>query len=277
VPAVKGRYWADFTPAPAENADHYWLGRPYPGDAGNQFATPLYQFGTTGGGRYLIHHGLDLGNPYGTSLVAAANGEIVFAGWDNEQVLGPYPNFYGQAVVIRLDQRLSTPNGDKDVFILYGHMSSVAVSAGQRVEIGDFLGSVGMTGVALGPHLHLEVRVGNNDYISTVNPWLWMRPFSGMGTLAVRVLAADGSTWQGAKLSLIQLASSGSRWLRTITTYLDEELIGPDPAWGENGVMGDLPVGEYLVVGKINGERVEARATIRSGQTTFIEIRTQSQ
>jgi hypothetical protein len=262
---------------PGDAADHYWLGRPYAGSADNQFATPLYQFGSTGGGRYLLHHGVDMGNPYGTPLVAVAAGEIIYAGWDNEQVVGPYPNFYGLAAVIRLDQRLSTPSGDQDVFVLYGHMSDISVVQGQRVEEGDLIGFVGMSGIALGPHLHLEVRVGNNDYISTVNPLLWLRPFSGTGTLAVRLLSADGSSWQGAKLSLIHLTSQGAKWVRTIVTYLDAEQIGPDPTWGENGAMSDLPAGDYVVVGKINGERVEARVTIRSGQTTFVELRTQSQ
>lgn len=273
VPAVKGRLWPDFVPAPADVADHYWLGRPFA--SGNQFASALYPYGTTASGKYLLHHGVDMGNPFGTGLVAVAPGEIVHAGPDSENILGPYPNFYGNAVVIRLDQRLGTPDGERDVFVLYGHMSEVTVAVGQRVEVGDLVGYEGMTGIALGPHLHLEVRVGNNDYISTINPWLWMKPFPGMGSLAVRVLAADGSTWQAARLSLIFFTSEGSKWVRTVTTYLDAESIGPDPAWGENGAMGDLSAGSYMIVGKINDERVEANFTINPGQTTFVELRTQ--
>ncbi len=277
IPAVKGRIWANFAPAPAEVADHYWLENPFAPGTGGRFASALYPFGTTAGGKYLLHHGVDMGGNLGTRLLAGAAGEIVHAGPDSELVLGPYPNFFGNAVVIRLDQRLSTPNGEQDVFALYGHMNQVAVEVGQRVETGDVVGYVGMTGIALGPHLHLEVRVGNNDYSSTVNPWLWLKPFPGLGTLAVRVVAADGSTWQAARLSLYQLTRDGANWVRTVTTYLDAENIGPDPAWGENGAMGDLSAGTYVVAGKINGEAVEAQFVINPGQTTFVELRTTQQ
>ena len=277
IPAVKGRMWADFVPAPAEVADHYWLENPFAPGAGGRFASALYPYGTTAGGKYLLHHGVDMGGNLGTPLLAGAPGEIVHAGPDSEFVLGPYPNFFGNAVVIRLDQRLATPSGEQDVFALYGHLNQVAVEVGQRVATGDVVGYVGMTGIALGPHLHLEVRVGNNDYISTVNPWLWLKPFPGLGTLAVRVLAADGSTWQAARLSLYQLTRDGANWVRTVTTYLDAENIGPDPAWGENGAMGDLSAGTYVVAGKINGEAVEAQFVINPGQTTFVELRTTQQ
>ena len=71
------------------------------------------------------------------------------------------------------------------------------------------------------------------------------------------------------------------RWIRPTPSAaspdLDAEELGPDPTWGENSVMGDLPAGEYMIVGKINDERVEARVTIRSGQTSFVEMRTQNQ
>lgn len=277
IPAVKGRIWVDFAPVPAEVADHYWLENPFAPGTGGRFASALYPYGTTAGGKYLLHHGVDMGGTLGTPMMAGAAGEIVHAGPDNEIVLGPYPNFFGNAVVIRLDQRLATPEGERDVFALYGHMNQVTVEAGQRVESGDLIGYVGMTGIALGPHLHLEVRVGNNDYASTVNPWLWLKPFPGLGTLAVRALAADGSTWQAARLSLYQLTRDGSKWVRTVTTYLDAEDIGPDPAWGENGAMGDLSAGLYVVAGKINGEPVEAQFTINPGQTTFVELRTVQQ
>lgn len=277
VPAVKGRIWPDFVPAPAEVADHYWLENPFAPGMGGRFASALYPYGTTAGGKYLLHHGVDMGGYLGTSLLAGAPGEIVHAGPDSEFVLGPYPNFFGNAVVIRLDQRLATPNGEQDVFALYGHLNQVAVEVGQRVETGDLVGYVGMTGIALGPHLHLEVRVGHNDYSSSINPWLWLKPFPGLGTLAVRVLAADGSTWQAARLSLYQLTQEGSKWVRTVTTYLDAENIGPDPAWGENGAMGDLSAGTYVVAGKINGEAVEAQFVINPGQTTFVELRTTQQ
>ena len=49
-----------------------------------------------------------------------------------------------------------------DVYLLYGHLSQVSVATGQRVAPGDLVGAVGMTGIAIGPHLHVEMRLGAN-------------------------------------------------------------------------------------------------------------------
>ena len=69
---------------------------------------------------------------------------------------GPATHFYGNLVVVRLDQHYH----GQPVFNLYGHMRSIASRPGEHVQAGDTLGAVGSTGVAIGPHLHFEVRVG---------------------------------------------------------------------------------------------------------------------
>lgn len=269
-----GGLWPAFTPpAPAEG-DHYWLGLSFPSGS-NQLYSPGYQFGSTAGGRYRIHHGVDTPNPAGTPVLAGAAGEVIHAGPDNPTLLGPYNNFYGNSVVIRLDQPLITPEGERDVYILYGHLLNVTVERGQRVQAGDFVGGVGMTGIAIGPHLHLEVRVGQNSYQHTLNPALWMRPLPNTGTVAVRLLSADGRTWPGARLGLLRYDANGGRWVRTIETYPQQENIGPDPVWGENGALSNIPAGEYYIVGRINGEKVGQNISVRSGETTFVELRTQ--
>jgi len=273
-PRQPGPLWVTFPPPAPGEQEHYWLENPFPAGY-NQVASPNYQYGSTAGGRYRPHHGLDLSNPLGTPILAVAEGEVVHAGPDNPALLGPYTNFYGLAVVVRLNRRLSTPEGEQDVYVLYGHMSEVRVTVGQQVKPGDVVGLVGMTGIAIGPHLHLEVRIGQNSYWQTVNPTLWMKPGGNRGTVAVRFLSADGRSWSGARLSLLRYTEDGARWIRAVDIYQDAENLGPDPIWGENGALGHLPPGNYYITGKINGEKVGQNLTVHPGQTTLVELRTQ--
>jgi murein DD-endopeptidase MepM/ murein hydrolase activator NlpD len=270
---VLGSTWETFTPLPAAEIDHYWLGFAFPSGY-NQFYSPNYQFGSTAGGRYRPHHGVDISNPNGTPVIAMAAGEVIHAGPDNPTLLGPYNNFYGNSVVILLDRKLTTPEGDKDVYLLYGHLSEVHATRGQQINVGDSVGAVGMTGIAIGPHLHIEVRVGQNSYMTAVNPALWIRPLPGTGSVAVRLLNAEGRSWVGAKVSLLKYEGSGARWVRTIETYRDEERLRSNPLWGENGAISNLDAGEYYIAAEINGEKVGQNITIQEGITTFVELRT---
>ena len=272
---LPSRSWATFSPAPAESNDHFWVGQAFTADAYNQIAAPSYQFGSTAGGRYRPHHGIDVANPSGSPVLAAAAGTVAHAGLDDPVLIGPYNNFYGNTVVILLDQKLQVGGGNLDVYLLYGHLSQVTVATGQRVAPGDLVGAVGMTGIAIGPHLHVEMRLGANTYLHSVNPYLWLNPLAGNGAVAVRLLTADGRSWPGQRLTLARFDEGRAVWGRMIETYLDNENILPDPAWGENGAMGDVPAGYYVIVGNVNGEPVRAEFFVREGQTTFVEIRTQ--
>lgn len=274
LPIEPGRLWSSFTPPPPDQNDHFWVGRPFLPSAPNQLASPSYQFGSTAGNRYRPHHGVDISNPMGTPVLAATEGEVVHAGPDDGELLGPYNNFYGNTVVIRLDRRLAVGDGELDVYVLYGHLSQVFAAVGQRVGPEDVVGAVGMTGIAIGPHLHVEIRVGANTYRHSVNPYLWMQPIGDTGAVAVRLLTADGRTWPGARLTLARFQGGVATWARQIETYLEGESILPNPAWGENGAMDGAPPGAYVIVGSVNGESIRADLTVNPGQTTFVEIRT---
>ena len=89
------------------------------------------------------HPALDIAADYGSPIQAAADGVVTYAGWRN--------NGGGYQVWISHGSGLYTT---------YNHMSSVAVSAGQSVGRGSFLGRVGATGDATGPHCHFEVWIG---------------------------------------------------------------------------------------------------------------------
>ena len=86
------------------------------------------------------HMGTDYAAPTGTAVHAAGDGHVSFAGWRGG---------YGNAVLLAHGGNIST---------LYGHMSRFArnIHAGTRVQQGDVIGYVGMTGLATGPHLHYE-------------------------------------------------------------------------------------------------------------------------
>lgn len=88
-----------------------------------------------------MHEGIDIAGGAGTPIAAAAAGTVILAGWNGG---------YGNMVVIDHGGGLATG---------YGHLSSIAVSAGQGVSQGTVIGGMGTTGSSTGVHLHFEVRV----------------------------------------------------------------------------------------------------------------------
>ncbi len=250
---------------PTQNAaGHYWLDRPLPPSA-NVEPSRYYPYGTTAEGQYLLHHGMDTTNDTGTPIVAVAAGVVVVAGNDQETAWGPRTNFYGNLVIIRLDQEYE----GQPVFCLYGHLNSVRVQEGQRVQAGDELGTVGETGIAMGPHLHFEVRVGENTYASTRNPALWLKPLEGCGVLVGRVVDMQGRLVPEQKL-VLRKASGGTPI--TIYTYLDHG-VNPDDDWRENLVIWDLEQGAYDLEIHIDKRAYSKFLVVRAGQTTWVEIR----
>jgi murein DD-endopeptidase MepM/ murein hydrolase activator NlpD len=89
------------------------------------------------------HYAIDIAADPGTTVKAAADGVVTFAGWKS--------NGGGYQVWISHGSGLNTT---------YNHMSSITVGRGQRVGRGEQVGRVGMTGNASGPHLHFEVWKG---------------------------------------------------------------------------------------------------------------------
>ncbi len=100
-------------------------------------------------GRRAWHTGVDIAAPPGRSVVAAAEGRVVFTGWNGN---------YGKCIIIRHDFGFET---------VYGHLSKILVNVGDRVKKAQKIGEVGNTGRSTGPHLHYEVR----RYGKVVNPW----------------------------------------------------------------------------------------------------------
>lgn len=124
-----------------------WAGsfiKPCPGQITSGFGYrkhPIY-------GVKKMHTGVDIGAPHGTTVKAAGNGKVIFAGWKGS---------YGKAVMI--------DHGNKRV-TLYGHLSKITCKQGEVVTTSTKIGEVGSTGLSTGNHLHFEVRINGEP----VNP-----------------------------------------------------------------------------------------------------------
>lgn len=87
-----------------------------------------------------FHGGIDIANSYGTDIVAADGGTVIYAGWMSS---------YGYLV------QIDHGNG---YVTYYAHNSSLVVSVGDKVYKGQHIAEMGSTGRSTGNHCHFEVR-----------------------------------------------------------------------------------------------------------------------
>jgi murein DD-endopeptidase MepM/ murein hydrolase activator NlpD len=108
-------------------------------------------------GKITTHHGIDIPAAEGTAIVSPVAGTVVYAGQNND---------YGNMLVIR--------SGGYD--FLFGHCSSLLVTAGQPIAKGQIIAKVGSTGRSTGPHLHLGVSVGPYTQGNYIDPLTVVNP-----------------------------------------------------------------------------------------------------
>jgi hypothetical protein len=234
---------------------HFYL-KPPIHPPGNDSVERTYRYASTAGGTRDPHHGVEFENDFGTPVHAAADGLILFAGPDEMAIYSPWENYYGNLVVILHDNELST---------LYAHLSRVVVEAGEQVQAGDTIGAVGRSGVAIGSHLHFEVRRGEaEDFYATVNPELWLMPRGEhVGALALSVVD-QGLQFQSASITL-QRYSASNQLMEAY--YFDT--YHPSLALGEeNAGIGSLPAGRYRITLLFNGNLYERWVDVESGKLT---------
>jgi murein DD-endopeptidase MepM/ murein hydrolase activator NlpD len=91
------------------------------------------------------HMALDIGVPVGTPVKATMDGQVVYAGWNDQG--------YGNLVIVE--------NGPYRTY--FAHLSKIPVQVGQRIHAREVVGLSGNTGNSTGPHLHYEVRLNNQQ------------------------------------------------------------------------------------------------------------------
>lgn len=103
-----------------------------------------------------MHKGIDIANNVGTPILAARNGQVISAGWND--------GGYGYLVELRHDDGTITR---------YAHNSSILVSTGAYVNKGAVISLMGSTGRSTGPHLHFEIVPPGRG---AVNPLQFLPP-----------------------------------------------------------------------------------------------------
>jgi hypothetical protein len=251
--------------------DHYWFQRPLSADLANS-AIPYYAYGTDGSrdAPLLIHTGIDLPNPEGSTVRAAGPGIVTFSTdpIDPTQTVFDNSPAYGIAVVIEHDFGFQ----NQPVYTVYAHLLSTLVKKGDRVEAGDPIALMGSTGHSSGPHVHFEVRLAENRFGSTYNPALWIAPYVGHGTIAGRVVGTRGEFLDDVDVQLIRAGYVQ----KTTTSYVFKgsgSEVNPDPNWQENFVFFDVPAGRYSVEALVNGTKVSQPVEVFEGMTTGVELR----
>ena len=101
-------------------------------------------------GKTANHKGIDLANASGTSVHAAGDGVVIFAGWNGS---------FGNVIIINHGYGYKT---------VYGHLKEIKISKGDTVTKGELIGAMGSSGKSTGTHLHFEIRY-NGTQINPLN------------------------------------------------------------------------------------------------------------
>lgn len=245
---VKSKFDAGFKKHQEEEAAKAAAGSSFGAGAfAPHFSQPPYSFTSGFGNRgYLfgktMHYGLDYAAPTGTQIPAQYPGRVSYARSSGTGL--------GNLVAVEVANGVRT---------LYGHMHSIAVSAGQNVQRGSLLGLVGNTGNSTGPHVHYELRTGGSGpfggtahdpltYGQTV-PQSSGSSLGGGGDIVDRAMAWKGAISNPAYVSFYTNENNAMEGgpLNALGSYLKMGDIAVDPRYHQ--------LGSYLT---LNGQRFHA-------------------
>jgi len=241
--------------------DHFFFSRPIGADQVN-WPLARYRYGAL---LYAEPHtGIDIPAPKGTPVLAAGPGKVIWSGYGLYLPNDIYRDPYGNAIAIKHDFGYK----GEALYTVYGHLDENYVWRGQHVEAGEVIGKVGETGKVSGPHLHFEVRLGDNKIVRTQNPELWLSPPQGWGILVGRVLDSNGDLMLQAG---IKVYNEDTRQVYDVTTYA-EGAVNSDSYYRENVVLGDLQAGNYSVWINNENTAVKAYMKVLPGMVTYFKF-----
>lgn len=249
----------------------FWLQRPVAQPA-LQLEDASYPYGSTQYGQRIPHSGVEFYNATGTPVLAAADGVVAYAGDDEATAFAPWTHFYGNLIILEH----TSPCGET-YYTLYAHLSQIGVQVGQNVQAGQSIGEVGMSGSAIGSHLHFEVRTDPMDYSTTRNPLLYLEPLPDATGNLLAVLAGQVVDPAGGFIATPQLVVERADLPADAAPqrfYLETYAPGvpSDPVWQENFVLGDLQPGRYRVSFVYDGRLLERFVTLSAGQLTYLSL-----
>ena len=247
-----------------------WLQRPI-ARTNNPYIDQTYRYGSTMGGFFQQHQGVEFNNPDGTPVMATLGGNVVYAG----------PAEAGaRTVAIRHDTTVTASGQRFRLYSIYMHNSSLAVKVGDRVRTGQVISRVGNTGRATNDHLHLELAASPTDSIGaivdslqrfppyTVNPELWLEPLPGTGTVAGQVLDAAGAPVPQARIYGLAKRDPIETPFSFVETYGDK--AHGHPLYREHFALTDVPAGSYTVGTEIGGKKVFRKLVVEAGKLTWV-------
>jgi len=256
--------------ARARTPHHTWFKRPI-ALRDQPYIDQTYRFGSTMGGNFQPHQGVEFSNADGTPVHAIGDGVVVYAGPAERGAL---------TVAVKHDRQLKTDDRRLFVFSVYYHNSKLLAHVGDRVKTGDVIALVGNTGRATNDHVHLEVHASPFDSTRLIvdpevryppyntNPELWIEPLPGSGMIAGQVWDSAGKPVQQARIYGLVKPEPRETPFSFIETY------GPrnhsDPVYKEHFGISDVPPGEYVLGVEIGGTRVFRQVKVESGKLTWV-------
>lgn len=240
----------------------------------NPHIDQTYRWGSTMGGNFQPHQGVEFNNADGTPVLAIGDGVVVWAGPAERGAL---------TVAVRHDDPLFLSDStQRFVFSVYYHNSGLDVALGDRVRTRQQIARVGNTGRATNDHLHLEVHASPVDSVGVIvdpevrfppyatNPELWIEPLPGTGIIVGQVFDAAGKPVPQARIYGV------NKPLPRETPFAFAETYGPrnapSPMYGEHFAISDVPAGVHRLRTKIDGQWVEREVIVAAGQMTWVRF-----